>query len=129
MRTLVIVGLAALFLAGQDRPAPVEQGMLRLHYVQKPIGIERYEIVRNSGTSGLQLTADFDFTDRGGRVQLAATLRTLSDLTPVHFAAKGKSYRFVNVDSEITIDGHDARVRADGGDTHITLPAQFFTVD
>jgi len=47
----------------------------------------------------------------------------------VHFAAKGKSYRFVNVDSDITVDRRDARVRADGGEARVALPEQFFTVD
>ena len=55
----------------------MERGTLRLHYVQKPIGTERYEIVRAAKDGGAQLTADFDFTDRGGRVQLAATLQTV----------------------------------------------------
>src|SRR5439155_258655 len=45
---------------------PVERGTLRLHYVQKPIGYERYEIVREG--DDLKLTSDFDFTDRGGNV-------------------------------------------------------------
>ncbi len=58
------------------------------------------------GADSLQLTSDFDFTDRGGRVQLASTLRTALDLTPIHFTAKGKSYRFVNVDSDVTIERH-----------------------
>jgi imidazolonepropionase-like amidohydrolase len=124
---LVVLGLAGV--AWQGRPASVEQGTLRLHYVQKPIGTERYEIVKTPGDGGLQLTADFDFTDRGGRVQLAATLRTAADLTPVHFSAKGKSYRFVNVDSAIDIADRVATVRADGGETRVTLPAQFYTVD
>src|SRR5207244_2220873 len=38
-------------------------------------------------------------------------------------------YRFVNVDSEIRVDGSDAIVRADGAEARVTLPAQFFTVD
>ncbi len=104
MRTLPIVAVALTCVAWQQRPAPLEQATLRLHYVQKPIGTERYEIARSASDGGLQLSADFDFTDRGGRVQLAATLRTAPDFTPVHFSAKGKSYRFVNVDSEVEID-------------------------
>src|SRR4051812_12542106 len=71
-----------------DEPS-IERGVLRLHYVQKPIGYERYEIVR--GEDGLSMTSDFDFTDRGGRVQLAATLRAKADFTPLSFTAKGKS--------------------------------------
>jgi len=106
---------------------PVERGTLRLHYVQKPIGYERYEIVRDG--DGLKLSSDFDFTDRGGRVQLAATLRTKADFTPVAFTATGKSYRFVNVDSDVRVDGSDAVVRADGREARVTVAAPFYTVD
>ena len=109
------------------QPDPIERGTLRLHYVQKPIGYERYEIVRDG--DALTLTSDFDFTDRGGRVQLAATLRTSADFTPLSFKASGKSYRFVNVDSEVRIEGRDAIVKADGAESRVTLPAQFYTVD
>src|ERR1041385_3594823 len=111
MRIVSVLAALVLLQAGAE---PVERGVLRLHYVQKPIGYERYEIVRDA--DALQLTSDFDFTDRGGRVQLAATLRTRADYTPTLFQAKGKSYRFVNVDSDIRIDGSDARVRADGAE-------------
>jgi len=121
----IVVPLAVgLVRAAED---PIERGTLRLHYVQKPIGAEQYQISRDG--DALQLSSDFDFTDRGGRVQLTATLRTKSDLTPIHFTAKGKSYRFVNVDSDVTIDGRDASVRTDGSERHVALPAQFFTVD
>src|SRR5205823_4810081 len=87
----------------------IERGTFRLHYVQKPIGYERYEITRDG--DALKLSSDFDFTDRGGRVQLAATLRTTADFTPLAFKATGKSYRFVNVDSEIRVDGSDPHRR------------------
>jgi imidazolonepropionase-like amidohydrolase len=113
--------------AGQPSSAAVEQATLRLHYVQKPIGYERYQIVRDG--EALTLTSDFDFTDRGGRVQLAATLRTRADYTPLAFSAKGKSYRFVNVDSAVSIGGSDAVVRADGSESRVALPPQFFTID
>jgi imidazolonepropionase-like amidohydrolase len=126
--------LGALLSLGQASPAPIERGTLRLYYVQKPIGYERYEIAPDGPSSStadaLKLTADFDFTDRGGRVQLAATLRTKRDFTPLSFEAKGKSYRFVNVDSNVRVEGSDALVRADGAaESRVTLPAQFFTVD
>jgi imidazolonepropionase-like amidohydrolase len=113
--------------AGAQPGVPVEHGTLRLHYVQKPIGYERYDITREG--DGLRLAADFDFTDRGGNVHLTSTLQTKGDYTPVHFSAKGKSYRFVNVDSDVTSDGHDAVVRADGAETRVGVPASFFTVD
>jgi len=127
VRVLLALLLAAPIGSAALSPSTVEHGILRLHYVQKPIGYERYAIDRDG--EFLQLTSDFDFTDRGGRVQLAASLRTRRDLTPVHFSAKGKTYRFVNVDSDISVDGGHAQVRADGHDTEITLPGAFYTVD
>jgi imidazolonepropionase-like amidohydrolase len=108
---------------------PIERGTLRLHYVQKPIGYERYQIVHDAVGDGLTLTSDFDFTDRGGRVQLNASLRTKADFTPVTFKASGKSYRFVNVDSEVRIEGDAAMVKADGAEARVPLTAPFYTVD
>jgi len=124
---------AVLVVALPDVPraqSGVERGTLRLHYVQKPIGFERYEITHDA--AGLQLTADFDFTDRGGRIQLASTLLTRDDYTPVHFTARGRSYRYVNVDSDVTIERGTATVRADGPADkvqRVPLPPAFFTVD
>src|SRR5581483_1466901 len=108
-RTLVAAILTAAWTFPQA--APAERGTIRLHYVEKPIGVEHYDIARDA--SGLHLTSDFEFTDRGGRVQLAASLHTAPDLTPIRFTATGKSYRFVNVDSEVRVDGGAAIVRAD----------------
>ena len=99
---------AVLMLVRQGPPG--EHASLRLHYVQKPIGVERYDVVRDGGR--LRLSSAFEFTDRGGRVELEATLETAADLTPVSFRAKGKSYRFVNVDSEVHVEGGSALVRA-----------------
>ena len=124
---MLSVAMLAVFGVWQAADIPIERGTLRLHYVQKPIGYERYAIVKDG--AALQLTSEFDFTDRGGRVQLSATLRTKPDFTPVLFHASGKSYRFVNVDSDVKIAGSDARIRADGVETRVTLPAQFYTVD
>jgi hypothetical protein len=44
LTALAVLGTA---LAGFQLPSPpLEQGVLRLHYVQKPIGYERYTIAR-----------------------------------------------------------------------------------
>jgi len=42
-----------------DAPQPIERGTLRLHYVQKPIGYERYQVARDGAGDGLTLTSDF----------------------------------------------------------------------
>src|ERR1019366_3656518 len=40
-----------------------------------------------------------------------------------------KSYRFVNVDSDVRIDGGQAIVKADGAESQLALPTPFYTVD
>jgi imidazolonepropionase-like amidohydrolase len=129
IRAVRIILAAALgaWVATLGAPDAAEHGVLRLHYVQKPIGYERYDLVHDGDT--LTLTSDFDFTDRGGRVQLAATVRTKPDFTPLSFKASGKSYRFVNVDSEVRIEGTDAVVKADGAESRVPLPGAFYTID
>src|SRR4051794_12061504 len=127
VRIILAAALGTALFTGWLQPDPIERGVLRLHYVQKPIGYERYQIVKDG--DALALTSDFDFTDRGGRVQLSATLRTTADLTPLSFKATGKSYRFVNVDSDVRIEGRDAIVKADGAESHVPVPAAFYTVD
>jgi imidazolonepropionase-like amidohydrolase len=119
--------LCAAIVAWALAPVP-ERGALRLFYIQKPIGVERYQIVRNA--DGLKLSSDFSFNDRGGAVQLTAAIETARDFSPISFRAKGKSYRFVNVDSEVRIEGGSAIVRADGFEaTHAVKGGAFFAID
>src|SRR3954468_2744814 len=130
MRLALAIGIASAIASAtipQPDRDPTERRVLRLHYVAKPIGYERYTIAQ--AEHALTLSSDFAFTDRGGEVHLTATLRAKPDYTPIAFTATGKSYRFVNVDSDVRIEGSDALVRADGHDTRVTLPPQFFTVD
>src|SRR3954452_9385910 len=130
MRIALAIGVASAIASAtipQPDRDPAERGVLRLHYVAKPIGYERYTIAQDE--HALTLSSDFAFTDRGGEVHLAATLRAKADYTPIAFTATGKSYRFVNVDADVRIDGSDALVRADGHETRVTVPSQFFTVD
>jgi len=122
-----------------ENPAPaVERGLLRLHYLQKAIGFERYGVVREG--AAFVLTSDFDFVDRGGQVSLASTLRTRTDFTPLSLRTKGKSYRFVNIDSDVRIDGDAALVldafenargvgAAEADVRRVQLPRRYFTVD
>jgi imidazolonepropionase-like amidohydrolase len=121
-----VAGFLTLFVAAAQPPAG-EHGTIRLHYLQKPIGVERYDLMPDSG--GWRLASDFDFTDRGGRVQLASALQMSADLSPTHFSAKGKSYRFVNVDSDVRVESAAAIVRADGVERRVPFDGPAFTVD
>ena len=83
------LSLLLWLLAPLFAPAPlmaqadsaVETGAFRLHKFKQAIGEEHYRIVRD--TSGLSLTTAFEFTDRGRRVALDASLETAPDLTPL----------------------------------------------
>src|SRR5262249_61784988 len=94
IRTTLAAGAVLLCVVAtvtlSQTAAQIERGTLRLHYVQKAIGFERYEIAPKG--EGLALTSDFDFTDRGGGVPLGATLETRGDLKAALFRSKGRGF-------------------------------------
>jgi imidazolonepropionase-like amidohydrolase len=118
-----VAGLA-LVLGVSPRPAP-ESGTILISMFERPLGREAYRIEPDA--AGYRLVSDVDFTDRGTRVQLASSLRFAADFTPTHFEARGKSYRFVNVDAAFDAAGNAAVVRSFGGSSRVTLPDRFFT--
>ena len=79
-----------------------------------------------SATSATRSSGDGDNLQSDGRFRLHRSRRQraagvdAADEGRLHadpLQAKGKSYRFVNVDSDVTSDGNDAVVRADGSDS------------
>ena len=84
-----------------------ERGSLILHFLQLPVGEETWELADNV------LHANFEYTERGSKVPMTATLRMLPDLTPVQFAAHGRNYRPFSVDASFLVspDGALARKR------------------
>jgi imidazolonepropionase-like amidohydrolase len=111
-------------------PAPagiVERGALRLHFLQHAIGDEQYEVTREDGR--LTLVSHFAYTDRGASVPLDATLRLASDLTPVAFTIKGKTYRYFSADTDVTVTGATAEIRDGRALTRQPVPQRFFTID
>ena len=109
MRTLRFVfGLLALVAIATPRlSGQVDSGRFVLHKFMQPIGEERYQVVRDSG---LTLTTNFEFTDRGTRVPLTATLTARPDYTPRHFEIKGKTSRQSSIDTAVTVDDRSGRV-------------------
>src|SRR5581483_503416 len=106
-----------------------EHGTLELHFLQLPVGEETYQLT--SGADGtLALTANFEYTERGSRVPLNATLRMKSDFTPLQFEAKGKSYRPFSVDAAVQVaaDGSSANVREGDQTRRVSLPPRYFTL-
>jgi imidazolonepropionase-like amidohydrolase len=120
---------AAALLGTAAICAADEHGELILHFLQLPVGRETYDLgVQADGS--LELRANFDYTERGSHVPLAATLRMRADLTPIAFNAIGRSYRPFSVDAavDVSADGRTATLRENGRTRQAVPPARFFTI-
>lgn len=108
-------------------PPVVEQGKFRLHKMEQPIGEETYQVLKDGDS--LAITMDFKFTDRGTAVPLTASFRGASDLTPEHFAIKGKTSRQSEIDEEIGIQADNLHLRSRDKWSDAALPSHsFFTI-
>lgn len=131
-RLSLAAGSAALFVAARQAAnvsraqATPETGAIRVHLLGHAIGSERYAI-RPSGTA-LVLTDTFAFVDRGGRVELASSLTFTPGFVPLHLESSGRTYRFVNVDADVAIDGGRVHVKSLGDSMTFGTPATFFPV-
>lgn len=104
-----------LLLAGLAfQAAPPGAGVIVISLLNRPVGVERFDL--RSTPQGFELTANMDVTERGAKLQLASTLVTTTDFTPTRFISKGKSYRFVNVDTDVNL----------GVKAEVPLPDQYF---
>ncbi len=134
MKAIVTLLGAGLLFAGttvQPRvPRAVvvvpDSGTIRIHLLDHAIGNERFTLA--VAPDAVVLADSFDFTDRGGRIQLQTAMRMATDLTPVSLRAKGKSYRFVNIDADVQAQGTDAIVHNLGDSARVSLPPRFFTI-
>ena len=108
---------------GQATP---DSGAIRIHLLGHAIGSERYTV--RPDADALALTDTFEFVDRGGRVQLAASLRFTRTLEPMHLHSVGRTYRFVNVDADVAVDGGRVHVRNLDDSVTFGVPKPFFAV-
>src|ERR1043166_6680552 len=137
MRLPVVMPLLGVLLASAatttaptpvpPRSAPVpalDSATIRVHLLGHAIGSERYAI-RCDAAGADQIVADtFEFVDRGGRGQPTSKLRLTPNFEPVHLRAAGRSYRFVNVDADVTVGGGRAVVRSLGDSTAVAVQGQ-----
>jgi imidazolonepropionase-like amidohydrolase len=129
-RCSVFVSRAMITAAlwGFNIEAADESGALLLHFLQLPVGQETYQVTSENGV--IVLRASFEYTERGSKVPLSATLRMKPDLSPLQFEAKGKSYRPFSVDAAVNVhpDGAAATVREGEKIGEVALPPRFFTL-
>ena len=125
MTKVVRLGFFVLIAVG-SLLAQTESGKFRLHKFEQPIGEESYTITKTA--DGLELSADFLFTDRGSPVPLKASVKASSDYTPTSFEIKGQTSRSSSIDTAVTISGGKAQVREAKNNTDESAPEQFFTI-
>ena len=121
-RNLSTLAVAALLASSLGAQSPA--GQIRLFLIERPVGVERATIA--SPAQGRTLTSEVEIVERGTRLSLTSTLSLAPDLAPIHFRSQGRSYRFVNVDAEVTVSGGLARVTSMGATTEGPAPAVFF---
>ncbi|HUR19177.1 MAG TPA: amidohydrolase family protein [Vicinamibacterales bacterium] len=121
--SLLLVLLLAL-AAGPGAQTTPSATRIQLFLIERPVGFETATSVTTR--DGHSLTSEVELVDRGTRLQLSASLETWGDGTARHFRAAGKSYRFVNVDAEVTAAGTRARVMSMGETSEVALPPAWF---
>jgi imidazolonepropionase-like amidohydrolase len=121
-RILTGVLLSGLVLLAQ--PAGNATTIL-VSLIDRPVG--RETVSSRPDGNGTIYTADLDLIERNGRLQISSSMRLGADLTPTDFNVKGKSYRFVNVDTAVKVAGGIATVTNLGETKTFEAPRRFFT--
>jgi imidazolonepropionase-like amidohydrolase len=99
---------------------------LRLFYVGRPVGWEHYELKPTS--TGLELTADLDYIDRGRRNHVQSTTVLAADFTPSHLEVARVTDTARTVTTRVDVDGNHATVLRDGQTHNIVLSPGAFAI-
>ena len=126
MRVVALLLAAVSTAAFQSQPT-TDAGTVLVTLIERPVGKEVYELKADG--QGFAFTGDLDLTERNGRLQVTSTLHTGGDFTSQQFKVTGKSYRFVNVDTEVKVADGVAEIKNLGATTRTELPKQFFTAN
>lgn len=120
----LLCGLAVYPATTQEAP---RETTLLVSLINRPVGRETF--TETKGVDDTLYAGTLDLTERGGRLQVASSLRLSTDLTPLSFEVKGKSYRFVNVDTTVRMNGGVATVTTLGQSSTFEAPRRFFTAE
>ena len=127
-RHLLLLPMVAVVM-GTTLPTVAPQSddtvTLRVSLLERPIGGER-STHRRAG-DGSTFESVLDLTERGGQLQLTASIDLDAHLAPTRFSTNGRTYRFVPVDADVHIANGRARVRHLGAETTVALEAPYFT--
>jgi hypothetical protein len=123
-RVLALVLLGGLGVVAQVVPPSAATDTVLVSLIDRPVGRETFAMKADG--DGTIYTGELDLTERGGRLQVSSSMRLGADLTPTSFTAKGKSYRFVNVDTTVNVTGGVATVSNLGQTKTFEAPRRFF---
>ncbi|MEP7381372.1 MAG: amidohydrolase family protein [Gemmatimonadota bacterium] len=117
-RFAVCVSLLAPAIAPAQRPPnhlADDSATILVSLIERAVGTETYTLRSIDG--GHRLSSVVRLVDRGTPLAVDASLDVRDDLTPTHFRASGKSYRFVTVDADVAMAGDSALVRTSASTT------------
>ena len=118
------LGIAALLFAGA---AHAQTDSLRLYYVGRPVGWERYDVARHGDTTSW--TADFSYIDRGRRIHLQSVAAMASDYAPRSLRVDRVTDTLRVQQAGVSVDGGEAMTTASNGqDVVLKIPAIRFAL-
>jgi imidazolonepropionase-like amidohydrolase len=121
--------LPALAVSPARPDTTVVRDSLRLYYVGHAIGRERYQLSPAAGGGdGYTLSSDFDYTDRGRRTHLTATVRTGADYSPRHVEIARLTDSSTTVETRIAVRGARAHVLSRGREADVALPRVSYAI-
>src|SRR5947209_86055 len=121
----LILVLSVLSQAQNTDKAILEKGTLTIHLLLHPIGEESYEVVQGPDRSLVMNTA-FQFSDRGRRRTVSATLQMKPDFTPTALDVKTTNASSQPSVNSVAIHDGIATVREEENSREINLPPSYF---
>jgi len=107
-------------------PATTIVDSLRILYIGRPAGWERYELAPRG--DGMRLTSDYDWVDRGRRNHTRLTLTTGKDYALKTFETVRITDTSRTVTASVELDGARAKVTRDGKPADVPVPPVAYAV-
>lgn len=99
---------------------------LRIYYVGRPVGWERYDLSNSSG--GSQLNADWSYIDRGRRIHTQVAMKFTADYSPLSLKVDRLTDTSRTPALDVSVSGRRATVVRNANTTTVDLPAVAFVI-
>lgn len=126
-RVDLIASTLAFALLSSTLGAQATSDSLRIYYVGRPVGWEHYTLAHTA--KDVQLTADWNYVDRGRRIHTTAAARLGADYSPRTLKVDRLSDTTRAPALDISVDGTHATVTRNGGAAvTVDLPTIAFAI-